>query len=301
VVFEVDGRAFEAHVGPGALIEEHSVYKAAYPRDKGLRALLDAQMTLHGRLPCGAKFRREGGRASGDFNTGMGNTMVMVAAVVSCLYDESVYDVLADGDNALLFLPPAAVSRVVERLPSRALLACGLELSLESPVSVLEHVRFGQSAPVQLSGGWTMVRDYLKVVSGATSSHRWLREPSFRREYLTGVGLCELSLAKGVPVLQAYCLALLAAQDYRGRVRAHPFRDYFVMGATLGVDRTPLYIGPEVRASFERAFGLSPEAQTYLEGAFNCPAPDSFGFIEGFKCSFDAPPLVMDQWYAGHV
>jgi len=301
VVFEVDGKAFEAHVGPAALVEEHSVYMAAYPRDKGLRAMLKVQATLRGRLPCGARFEREGGRASGDFNTGMGNTLVMVAAVVSCLDDEPLYDVLADGDNALLFLPPGAVARVVEALPRRALRACGLELTLESPVSVLEHVRFGQSAPVWVGDGWTMVRDYRKVVSGATSSHRWLREPSFRREYLTGVGLCELSLARGVPVLQAYCLHLLDTLNYRGRVRAHPFRDYFCMGATLDVDREPLPIGSEVRNSFERAFGLSVEAQVLLETGFNCPLPDGFSRLEGFADAFTAPPLVMDSWYEAHV
>jgi len=301
VVFEVDGKAFEAHVGPAALVEEHAVYMAAYPGDKGLRAMLRAQMALKGRLPCGARFERPGGRASGDFNTGMGNTLVMLAAVVSCLRGEQVYDLLADGDNALLFLPPGAVERVVEALPRRALEACGLELTLESPVSVLERIRFGQSAPVCVDGTWTMVRDYRKVVSGATSSHRWLREPGFRREYLTGVGLCELSLARGVPVLQAYCLELLRSLDYHGRVRSHPFRDYFMMGASLGGGREPHAIGYETRLSFERAFGVSPGEQEALEGGFVCPSPAAFSPVEGFVAAFDAEPLVMDQWYEAHV
>jgi len=77
VVFEVDGKAFEAHVTVPQLEQEHSVYDVAY-QDARLRKVLSRQLELAGVTANGVKFSRPGGRASGDYNTGMGNTLVML-------------------------------------------------------------------------------------------------------------------------------------------------------------------------------------------------------------------------------
>jgi hypothetical protein len=271
VVFEVDGKAFEAHVGPHQLRQEHAVYRAAFPGDRELSDLLRVQERLEGRASFGAKFSREGGRASGDFNTGMGNTIIMLAVVVSCLRAYKVpFDVLVDGDNALVFLRHRDSSRVLRVFAADVLACSGHEVTLERPVSVLEEIRFGQSAPIHLGPkrGYCMVRDYRKVLSGALSSHRWLREPRFAREWIAGVARCELSLARGLPVLQEWALQLLDASEHSGAVRAHPYGDYFYLGGWMaGVD-VALDVSLEARVSFERAFGLDPEAQVRLERSF---------------------------------
>lgn len=268
VVFEVDGKGFEAHVGPHQLKEEHGVYRAAFPGDRGLAALLHAQLRLEGKLTCGAKFSREGGRASGDFNTGMGNSLIMLAVVDAVLrkYAPS-YDMLVDGDNALVFLPRACVSRVLSVFASEVLQQSGHEVTLETPTSVIEGITFGQSHPVFLGGqlGWTMVRDPRKVLSNALASHRWLREPAFAREWIRGVASCELSLALGVPMLQSWALEL---QRYWGGpegVRAFPHEDYFYMGGWFARACEAKPVSAESRLSFSRAFGLSPEAQVAFE------------------------------------
>lgn len=270
-VFEVDGKAFEAHVGPHQLALEHAVYESAFPGDKELRALLREQLVLRGKLSSGVKFSREGGRASGDFNTGMGNTIIMLVVVVAALKRHNVpFDVLVDGDNALVFLPHRCSSRVLRDFAKDVLESSGHEVTLERPVRVVEEIRFGQSAPVFLGPrrGWCMVRDYRKVLSGALSSHRWLREPRFALEWMRGVAGCELSLARGVPVLQAWASAL---QDLLGSpdgVRAHPYTDYFVLGAWFAGLGDVVPVSLEARVSFERAFGLAPEAQVMLESKF---------------------------------
>jgi len=304
VVFEVDGKAWEAHVGQPMLLGEQGVYRAAFPRDRGLRSLLLEQLVLRGRLPCGAKFSRPGGRASGDFNTGMGNTLGMLAIVVSAL--EALvgrFDVLADGDNALIFLEQTDLQVVLGGFAAHVLSSSGQELTLERPCRVIEQIRFGQSAPVFLgpTRGWGMVREPLKVLSGATSSHRWLREPTFAREYLTGVAMCELSLARGLPVLQAWSLKLLASTGFRGKVRAHPYQDYFVVGAFFAGVEDVLPVLPEVRASFERAFGLSPEAQVHVEAGFDAPRELGFEDVPAFVDLDSAHPGVMESWMDSRV
>lgn len=268
VAFEVDAKAFEAHVGPGQLKGEHQVYRAAYRGDRRLVWLLGEQLRLKGKLPCGAKFSRDGARASGDFNTGMGNTMVMLAVIVGALRSFKVpFDLLVDGDNAVIFLEGGSHQGVVGGLAAHVLQSSGHEVVLERQVSYIEGIRFGGSAPVYLGPpmGWTMVRDWERVLSCALSSHRWLREPRFAKNWMAGVARCELSLARGVPVLQAWALGGLKATGFRGAVRAHPHRDYFMMGAWLADEGSSVRVSVEARLSFQRAFGVTPECQLRYE------------------------------------
>lgn len=268
---EIDGRAFEAHVGRSLLEGEHSIYRAAFPGDPELVRLLSKQLTLAGELPCGAKFDRDGGRASGDFNTGMGNSLVMLAVVVDALRSIGRrFDVLVDGDNAMLFMEASDYDYVMGRFADHVLRSSGLEITLECPVDRVELVRFGQSAPVFLGSGlgWTMVRDPLKVLCQAFSSHRWLREPGFRREWMRGVASCELSLAIGLPVLQAFFLAAQRQLGGPEGVRQHPHEDLLYKGAWFAAADSARRVGSDCRSSFELAFGITTEEQVAMEEAF---------------------------------
>lgn len=301
VVVEVDGKAFEAHVGPSQLRCEHSVYRAAFPRDALLSRCLSEQLVLSGRLPCGARFSRSGGRASGDFNTGMGNSLVMLGCVGAMLHDYDEFDVLADGDNCLIFVPERSLGRLLEEVPVRSVACCGQELEISTPVRVVEEVRFGQSAPVWFPDGWRMVREPFKVMSGAASSYRWLREPKFRREYLAGVARCEYSVSRAVPLLQAYAIELYRAAAFRGSVREHPFSEYMYIGASLRWEPEDTPVHPLTRESFYKAFGVSPAEQVRLERGLRCPSPDTFVCCSGFVSMEDAPPGYAEAWYQGQL
>jgi len=300
VVFEADGKAFEAHVGRDQLVQEQSVYKAAFPKDKELVKMLKHQLSLRGRLACGGKFERPGGRASGDFNTGMGNTIIMLCVVVAVMESLGVqFDVLVDGDNCLVFLSRPDLPLVMANFASRSRAWSGQELVVERPVDVLEEIRFGQSAPVDLGGemGWCMVRDYIKVLSCSTSSYRWLREPSFAVVYLQGVARCELSLTRGVPVLQAWALHILGQTPTRKKVKEHPFVDYFVVGAWFAGEQDVLEVSDVARVSFERAFGVSVEEQKRIESSFDYAAGQEYLRREGFLRWQDAHPGISENWY----
>jgi len=287
-VVEVDGSAFEAHVGSPSLSLEARVYRSAFPKDRTLAKLLRAQLTLKGRMPCGAKFSRRGGRASGDFNTGMGNSLVMMALVLAVMGDFPAWDCLVDGDNALLFVSVEDMVRLEEVVGPRALEACGQELTVERPVTVFEEVVFGRSSPVQLPSGPVLVRPWQRVISNMFSSHVWLHQPSFRREFLVGVAQCEAHLSCGVPVVSAFVHSFLRHAGPT-RVRDHiAFRDYEFLGVRPG--KTPLYEVPSdlARASFEIAFGLPPDEQVLLEERFwNFAWPGFEGEFEVLQAAVD--------------
>lgn len=268
VCFEVDGKAFEAHVTVPQLKEEHSVYTAAYPRDAGLRRVLSHQLRLSGVTSGGIKFTREGGRASGDFNTGMGNTLIMLSVTVGVLSGYGcAFDILADGDNCLVFAERADSERIVKTFHDDVLLSSGHEFTLEKPVSCIEQIRFGRSAPVFLGHrlGWTMVREYGAVLSGAFVSHAWLREPKFGKRWCRGVASCELSLARGVPLLQSMAVNVLSQTENLREIKDEFLRDYWVLGAWRAKEQDVVEVSNEARVSFERAFGISADEQCRLE------------------------------------
>lgn len=269
--FEVDGKAFEAHLGPSALMEEQRVYGTAFPGDRRLRFLLTKQLELKGSVSCGAKFSRPGCRASGDFNTGMGNTLCFLVEVVAAMRRFGVpYDVLADGDNVLIFLRGQDIQVVYPHFANIVKKSSGHEVTLERPASRLEDVRFGGSAPIDLGGvnGWTMVREYNRVLSGVFSSHIYLREPKFAREWMYGAVSCELSLARGVPVLQSFCLSAMAKLGRPRKLRSFPYAESFALGAWLATEDASLAVTQAARLSFEKAFGLAPEEQVAMERYF---------------------------------
>lgn len=271
VCFEIDGKAFEAHVGPAFIAQEHRVYASAFPGDGRLRELLSKQLELKGTLSCGAKFSRPGCRASGDFNTGMGNSLIFLVECVAALRQLGVrFDLLVDGDNALVFLQRGTEGAVLRDLPVLIQQSSGHEITLERPAYRVEDVRFGGGAPVYLGDrlGWTMVREYNRVLSGVFTSHVYMREPKFARKWMVGAAMCELSLARGVPILQQFCLEALKSLG-KARVSENHHRDALVMGAWFATEDNAVPVTVDARISFERAFGISPDEQLAIEAGFS--------------------------------
>lgn len=295
VCVEVDGKSFESHVGLPQLKAEFSVYMAAFPGDRRLAWLLSKQESLAGTLQCGARFSREGGRASGDFNTGMGNSLIFLVECVAAARQLGIhYDLLVDGDNAVLFCRGRDYPILRDRFAGCVVESSGHEVSVDSVATCIEQIRFGGSAPVNLGDlGWCMVRDWVRVLSGAFSSHVHLRHPKFAREWMTGVAMCELSCSKGVPVLQAWALESIRALGHKGRIRPDFFRDYYARGAWLAGQDYQAQVSDVARLSFERAFGVGVEEQHWLESGF----AESLKGLSGFSAHFDRyDPATFDEY-----
>lgn len=303
VVFEVDGKAFEAHVGVASLKAEHSVYKSAYPGSDDLPGLLSKQLELKGTTAYGIAFRRDGGRASGDFNTGMGNSLIMVAAMVGVCSSYGVpFDLAVDGDNALIFLEAEDVAFVTSRLHNDVRDACGQELVLENPVNQFERIRFGQCQPVWGPDNcYVMVRDYREVISKSLATHRFGRHDRGYERFCRGVAECELSCFRGMPIIQTWCLNILD-NTRCGHGKEGKFVDFYVQGLYHVSSNFATAISYETRESFHKAFGLSPEEQHMLEDRLSHPRYSCKGEVEVPKgVWWDSTPGVAECWAEAHV
>jgi len=202
----------------------------------------------------------------------MGNSLIFLVECVSALRELGVhFDLLVDGDNALLFVSKPSLPLLLRNFSQLVLGSSGHEVVLERPVDFIEGIRFGGSAPVWLGVklGWAMVREWHRVLSGAFSSHVHLNEPKFARLWMAGVARCELSIARGVPILQEWAKRAIQALETRRSMKVDLYRDYYALGAWLAELDVVVDVSLDARISFERAFGVSPDLQVMFENGMD--------------------------------
>lgn len=266
VCFEIDGKSFESHFTLPVLREEHRVYTSLLP-SRRLRKLLRWQEKFDG-MGYGVKFHVDAVRASGDFNTGLGNTLVMCCLVLaSAKAIRKQFDFLADGDNAIVFVRSCDLSLWRAELPVQ-FLKMGFEVSMEDPVEELAQVPFGQSKPCLVDGAWTMVRDPFKVLSHAASGFRHFKEMRGGLRVLKSIAYCEAVLGAGVPVLQEFAHAMLKATQRTTFSKVE--LDDFEYGRVLskGINWGAAVKKPitaDARASFALSWGVSEDEQVRME------------------------------------
>lgn len=265
VAMEIDGKSFESHFSKFVLDSEHKVYTGLCPHRR-LAELLSWQLEFTGKGE-GVRFKVSGVRASGDFNTGMGNTVVMCLLVLATARELGCrFDFLADGDNALLFVKKSDELRWRQAI-TYCCLEMGFEMVLGESAEHLAEVCFGQSKPF-MGERLTMVRDVFKVLSHGACGYRHYHDMRGGMKVLKSVAYCEAVLNRGVPVLQEYAHALLRATRHVTFSAAEPEQYEYAGILARGVvweraSRAP--ITTAARIWFEKSWGLSVEAQLQME------------------------------------
>jgi len=272
VCFEVDCRSFESHMDISMLEEEHGIYSALLKSPR-LRQLLSWQLEFSGEFRSGVRYRAKGVRASGDFNTGLGNSLVMcclVLAVAARL--RTKFDMLVDGDNAVIFISLKHLNLWRRELPL-VFKEMGHEAEMGEVASEVSGIVFGQSKPLCVNGRWTMVRSPLKVLSHAFAGHQHFNEMRGGVRVLKSVAYCEAVLNRGVPVLQAFAHAMLKRLRHvsfaREGVDLGNFEYQRVATSSDGWrSRNWEVITTDARLQFERSWGIPVVQQLLWEKSF---------------------------------
>lgn len=267
VAFEVDCKSFESHVRGFQLDMEHRVYSTLTPSPR-LRELLRWQKKFEGKGTGGVRFELEGVRASGDFNTGLGNTLIMCCLVLMVsVATRTGFDFLADGDNAVIFIRKKDLPLWREELP-RVFLSAGHEAELGDVCESFSEITFGQSKPIKVGGVWRMIRDPLKILSQSCAGFKHYVDMRGGRRVLKSVAYCEAVLSAGVPVLQAFSQSLLKALEDVSFSKAvldnFEYQRILSRGVQWARARKQV-ITPETRILFARSWGICIEEQLRLE------------------------------------
>jgi len=273
VCVPLDATRFDKHVAAGALQTEHASYNAIWS-DPYLAKLLSWQVVNKGRTMNWIKYKVRGNRMSGDYNTGMGNCLLMAAMVEQFCLSLKLkrWDYFADSDDCLVFVERSDLDALLNTVHSY-FLSFGQEVRVEGGIAHrMQDIRHCQGAPFATAAGLRMVRDWRKVLSQAFSGFNHYHEPRGGMRVMKSVAQCELVLNAGVPILQPLSLRILhlleeqkfAALDLRDTVTWLALVEVRRRGLDWTADAS-LPLTAEVRAEFERVFGLTTVEQLAWE------------------------------------
>jgi hypothetical protein len=268
----LDASRFDQTIRHTLLAAEHSLYNKLYQHDRLLRSLLKCQLSNKGTAWC-----RDGSlcadigpmRCSGDQNTSLGNCII--SCLLAKLYlDEHQIDgdILNDGDDLLMFIPEQSLPLLTDLGAWYA--RWGLRMKIEEPAREPEQVEFCQSRPVWTPNGYVLVRNVKKAFNTDYSgASKLVREHDYL-VHLRNVGICGLSMAAGIPLYQAfYCAGIRHGKT--GKFDKSELGGLFYQAKLQwksGHLSRAVSIDSKTRISFEKAFGVTADAQLDIEAWF---------------------------------
>lgn len=248
-----DHSKFDSCVNVTHLKFLHNCYKQAIPDSSFLMYLLSKQLHNRGYSAKGnIHYTVEGTRMSGDFDTGLGNTLLNLY-ITFVVFRKVKYHVLLDGDDSVVVMEKADLA-LVNTGDFRRL---GFDTKFEV-VTELHDVEFCRARFMDLDPP-RFARDPVRALANMTvSSKHYVGEGLLK--YLAGLGLGEASASNGVPIIGPIAAKL-------SRLSSKPILDENIK-YMYGAPGDPEHITDEARLIFQQIYGWSPAYQIALETQF---------------------------------
>lgn len=269
VALGLDAKRFDQHVHCDALRVEHSIYVSCFnskKHKKNLKKLLSYQLRTKGFGYCKdgkLKFHKEGGRCSGDMNTGLGNCILMCAMVHA--YAETVgveIELANNGDDCVVIMESDDLAKFSEGLDDW-FTQMGFSMTVEDAVYELEKIEFCQTHPVFDGHDYVMVRNILSIAKDCISLvYNDTIESLYG--YYRVLGDAGLHLTGGIPIWQNFYRKLCQSIP-PGKRGHHLQHESGMMNLALRMNRNFGEPSAATRYSFYRAFGIEPDYQVALE------------------------------------
>jgi hypothetical protein len=271
VAIGMDASRFDQHCSREALEFEHSIWLDMYPyaQRKGLKALLDQQITNRGiaRCPDGViRYKVEGCRMSGDMNTSSGNCLLMCSMIWEWCRSRGIakYRLANNGDDCVVFMEQSDELRFMEGC-KEYFAGLGFTMKIEDPVYTLEHAEFCQTRPIKVGGEYRMIRNLHQSMSKDLHCIHDLAGHNVAEAWVSAIGAGGRSTNEGVPVLQEFFHHFPRSEvKLKGELLNKFIGDQmYKFNAHRSGLKIP--IEAETRYSFWLAFGLTADEQIALE------------------------------------
>lgn len=273
-VVSLDASRFDQHVDKELLKIEHSIYLRMCP-DKLFESLLSWQLENECVSSKGIRYRASGKRMSGDMNTALGNCVLMVLMVSDFMRGRK-YDILDDGDDCLLIVEEDTLQWVLDNVEA-GFLEYGHEIKIENVARSLEEVEWCQCKPIVVKPGCVkFVRSPAKMLSTSLCGSKYFTSEGARRKLVNTIGMAELVLNLGVPVLQEFATMMMRSAGTDKFIQFdevdgmyHRIKHELRALNLKTLERLkPNPITDEARLSFSAAFGISIQEQLDMEEYF---------------------------------
>jgi len=229
--------------------------------------------------------------------------MILMVACFAAHLGLTKWDMLDDGDDCLLICEKEDLELILGKVHA-FFLEFGHEIKVEHVAHNFEQIIWCQSSPINYEGtGWKFVRNPWKVMMNALGGSKWATMPLWlRRSMINTIGVAELVLNLGVPVLQNFALALMRNSGTQD-ILDNKYVDVLSRRVQLEVralnDRCikrydPREITTEARLSFMKAFDVTLAEQVWMEKWL-----DSWEFAISGDVKLDVD-VVVEGWYRPH-
>lgn len=306
VVVSLDCSRWDKHVSLELLKQEHQFYLDAHGGDTHLKMLLDWQLQNVGFSSKGIMYKVRGNRCSGDMNTAIGNCILMSMILESYFEGKNVHwDYCDDGDDCLVFIEQSD-EHVLAGLPDHYM-KFGHKLKLENRATHFECINFCQAHAIVTADGRKLVRDWASVMTKSLFGTRYYNEPLVLPRLLKQIGLCELAINVGVPILQEFALSLLRQFGHEPDIKVElklltsARREMRRLRVQELCEIKPVPISLEHRMSFAQAFGVPVESQLLIEQVLRTQTYPTTGEYDVVGLIDDGTSKVLNACHAGSV
>jgi hypothetical protein len=254
----VDQAVFDAHYNEQLHRLEHSIWNEIPAVKQNISNLLSKQYKKKCKATTqfGVRYKLNGERCSGEYNTSMGNSNSNICMIKRVMADSGIanYKLIVNGDDSVIIIENVDLPLFNVNHFTRY----GMDPKLDKVAYTFEEIEFCQCSPVKVGGKWNLIRDPSKTMGKAALMLSDYRNSVDR--YLTSIGLCELALNRGTPILQQFALKLIElGRGARPLDRAKSYRSKFEPSLTVEP------VSYETRLSFELAFGICVADQICFE------------------------------------
>lgn len=240
----LDAAKFDSTVRVEHLRAEHRVYLKCF-RSKFLRYLLSKQIKNTCFTRSGFMYTIKGTRMSGDYNTGLGNSLLSEMTLTSFVMHIK-HELLIDGDDSVLIIEKTDF----HKLDMTHFEKMGFEMTVEYTENILD-VTYCRSKLV-MSNPPVLCRDPCRAISNSAVSGRFYHPTQYRAWY-SGVAACNYYTHPNMPIYCAY-------KDFIGD---NPIYDPDTEWTMANLPRVPL--GDIARVAFAETWGISPQMQIEIE------------------------------------
>lgn len=257
----LDHSKFDGHYNQDLLKLEHS-YWLSLSRSHLFKRLLSDQLSNRGYSQSGLRFKSKGSRCSGEYTTSEGNTLVNYAMLATWVKNFGItnFRITVNGDDSVVFVERDDYLRMGDLN-----LAYFRNFNMETEVDIVaddfRKISFCQCSPIRLGNElkWFMVREPIRAIS--RSCYMDYKHLYCVDRILTSLGICDLAVNSGVPLLQSYAINMIDMGSGKplGSVDVMPFKSTGRLVSQI------TSINYTTRYDFEIAFGISVRDQLRME------------------------------------
>lgn len=284
--FGFDAERCDMHGVEQLLRFTHKFYDSVF--DSAELRWLTSQMLVNKGSSGDVHYTVRGSVMSGDMDTACGTNFRIFLLVVAIMHRLGLmYQVVINGDDSMIWVERRDSGLVRDNFVPMAR-QYGFTMTLDSEGPGCAHVDFCQSRVVYVGGAPRMIRDYQKATTSVLCNPKFI-DVSFQRPLLAAIGMGEIAIHSGVPILQAF--AQLLIRSARGARPAQTHLDQLIISGRVSRDQLEIVratpVLDETRLSFYEAWGVSPGEQVHLETKYNAALLATGPPVPGFGISSD--------------